>query len=128
MIYILENALAILAATLAGLAFGALYLRLSGLTRRNAGFVLTTFLAQAWFCAILAGALILAPAKAGDWTMAIGSAVVIWAGFVAPVTIVSLSARRFGPSAIGLECAYWLGVMLIQAFVLKSIGLVAPPA
>ena len=77
--------------------------------------------------AILAGALILAPAKAGDWTMVIGSAVVIWIGCVVPVCIVTLRARAVAAGAVAADCAYWLVVMLAQAFVLKSIGLVPPP-
>jgi hypothetical protein len=128
MIYIWLNALPILAATLVGLLIGVVYHRLVGLPRAGAGLLLTTGLAQAWFAAILAGALILAPAKAGDWTMAIGSAVVIWIGFVVPVCIVTLRARAVAAGAVAADCAYWLVVMLAQAFVLKSIGLMPPPA
>lgn len=128
MIYIQLNAGPILAATFAGLAFGALYLQLSGLTLRSFGLLLTAFVAEAWFAAILAGALILAPAKADPWTMAIGTAVVIWIGFIVPVLVVTLRARRIGAAAVALEALHWLGVMLIQTVVLKTIGLVAPPA
>lgn len=128
MIYILLNAVPILAATLAGLLIGILYHRFAGLPRGGAGLLLTTALAQAWFAAILAGALILAPAKAGDWTMAIGSAVVIWIGFVVPVSVVTLRARQVGAGAVVADCLYWLAVMVAQAIVLKSIGLVPPPA
>ena len=128
MIYIVLNAVPILMATAAGLLIGALYLRLVGLSRRGLGLLVTAALAQAWFAAILAGALILAPAKAGHWTMAIGSAIVIWAGFVVPVSIVTLRARGYGWSAAVMDCLYWLVVMLVQALVLKSIGLVPPPA
>jgi hypothetical protein len=127
MIYIWLNAVPILAATLAGLLVGIVYHRSAGLPRAGAGLLLTTGLAQAWFAAILAGALILAPAKAGDWTMAIGSAVVIWIGFVVPVCIVTLRARGVAVSAVVADCLYWLMVMLVQAVVLKSIGLVPPP-
>jgi hypothetical protein len=110
------------------LLIGWLYLRLAGLSRRGPGLLLTTAVAQGWFAAILAGALILAPAKAGDWTMAIGSAVVIWAGFVVPVCIVTLRARGYAWSATVMDCLYWLTVMLVQAWILKSLGLVPPPA
>ncbi|MFZ4689839.1 MAG: hypothetical protein ACOYLS_11425 [Polymorphobacter sp.] len=127
MIYILLNGGPILAATLTSLVFGAFYMRLAALPARGAGFVLTAFMAQGWFAAILAGALILAPAKAGDWTMAIGSAVVIWIGFVVPVSVLTLRARRVPFSVAVLDGLYWLGVMLVQAVVLKSIGLVPPP-
>jgi hypothetical protein len=127
MIYIVLNAVPIALATLAGLVIGALYLRLAGISRRGAGLLLTTALAQGWFAAILAGALILAPAKAGDWTMAIGSAVVIWIGFVVPVSVVTLRARGYGWSVAVMDGLYWLAVMLVQALVLKSWGLVPPP-
>ena len=127
MIYILLNAVPILIATLAGLAIGALFRRFSALPGPRPGFVVSAFLAEAWFCAILAGALILAPAKAGDWTMAIGSAVVIWIGFVVPVLVVSLGVRQVRAGSIAADAAHWLMVMLVQAVVLKSIGLVPPP-
>lgn len=128
MIYILLNAVPIALATLAGLVIGALYLRVAGISRRGRGLLLTTAVAQGWFAAILAGALILAPAKAGDWTMAIGSAVVIWIGFVVPVSVVTLRARGYGWSVTIMDGLYWLAVMLVQALVLKSWGLVPPPA
>jgi hypothetical protein len=127
-IYILLNAPAILAATVAGLVIGALYLRLAALPQRGADLLVTAAIAQGWFAAILAGALILAPAKAGDWTMAIGSAVVIWIGFVVPVSVVTLRARSYRWSAAVMDSLYWLAIMLVQALVLKSIGLVPPPA
>ena len=126
MIYILLNGFPILAATLAGLAVGLIYHRIANLPRGSVGLVLTVAVAQAWFAAILAGALILAPAKAGNWTMAIGSAVVIWIGFVVPVSVVTLRARRIGGRAVIADCVYWLVVMLTQAVVLKSIGLEPP--
>jgi hypothetical protein len=127
MIYIILNFEPILLATLAGLLVGAAYLRVAGLSLRGPGLLLTTAIAQGWFAAILAGALILAPAKAGDWTMALGSAVVIWIGFVAPVNIVTLRARRHGWSTVIMDSLYWLAVMVVQAVVLKSWGLVPPP-
>ena len=127
MIYILLNAGPILAATVAGLVIGVLYHRLAGLPRAGLGLLATTAVTQAWFAAILAGALILAPAKAGDWTMAIGSAVVIWIGFVVPACVVTLRARAVPAGAVVADCLYWLAVMVTQAIILKSIGLVPPP-
>ena len=126
MIYIVLNALPIVLATLAGLLVGLVYHRLARLPRARFGLLLTVGVAQAWFAAILAGALILAPARAGQWTMAIGSAVVIWLGFVVPVCIVTLRARRIGGGVVVADCLYWLVVMLTQALVLNSIGLVPP--
>lgn len=128
MIYIVVNAVPILLAALAGVAFGALWLRLfgGGDLRPSRGLLATAFVAEAWFAAILAGALILAPSKAGVWTMAIGSAVVIWIGFVVPVLVVTLCAGRVAARRVLLACAHWLGVMLVQVAVLQSIGLSKP--
>jgi hypothetical protein len=128
MIYIWLNAVPILLATLAGLVFGLLWHRALGKGRLRPGVVLVALVAQAWFAAILAGALILAPPQAPPWVMAIGSAVVIWAGFVLPAVLVALvyHGQRFG-RALG-HAFYWLGLMLVQAVMLKAIGLVPPPA
>lgn len=128
MIYILLNAVPILAATVAALLIGLVYHRLAGLPRGGAGLLVTTAIAQAWFAAILAGALILAPPKAPDWVMAVGSAVVIWIGFVVPVSVVTLRARAVAGGRVFADCLYWLVVMVTMAIVLKSSGLVPPPA
>jgi hypothetical protein len=130
MIYIVLNAPAILAATLAGLAFGALFTAALGprpAPGTMAGTLVTAFLAQAWLCAILAGALILAPPKGSIWTMTIGSAFVIWLGFVVPALVASYRARALPWRAAFTDCAHWLSVMLIQAVILRLIGLVPPP-
>jgi len=131
MIYIWLNALPILAATVAGLLVGWLYHRLFGRAsggRPTAGFMLTAFLAQAWFAAILAGALILAPKQAGVWVMAIGSAVLIWVGFMVPAVIVTQRYRGVKPVTVTLDCFYWLAVMVVQAVVMQAIGLEVLPA
>ncbi len=123
MIYVIENAAAILAATIAGLAFAALWFR------RNVpvATVITGFIASAWLCAILAGALILAPPKGGVWTMTLGSAIVIWAGFVAPVIAASYRFRALPWRTVATDAGAWLGIMVVQAIVLRMIGLAAPP-
>lgn len=135
MSYIGLNALQILAATLAGLAFGAGYHALvgpldgstrGGPSRYTPLFLLTALLAEFWLASILAGALILAPPGAGAWVMAVGSAVVIWVGFVVPVLVVTQRYRDAPARTVALDCGYWLGVMLVQAVVLKALGL-APP-
>ena len=129
--YILQNLLAIAAATLAGLVVSGLY---AGVGRRGTagsrrGRVLLLALAvvtQGWLASILAGALILAPPQAGAWTMALGSAVVIWIGFVLPSVLLTLRWRavRWGPALA--DCAAWLAVMATQAAVLHLIGLTKP--
>ncbi|WP_353228019.1 DUF1761 domain-containing protein [Novosphingobium sp.] len=137
MIYIVINAVAIIAATLAGVMFGVVCYGIAG-PARNAGIarapasnrvvtIATAFIAELWLCAILAGALILAPPKGGVWTMTIGSAVVIWIGFVVPTQVASYRIRAVPARAMLTDCAHWLGVMLIQAVVLRLIGLVPPP-
>ncbi len=128
MIYIVLNIWPIIAATLAGLVIGLAYLHVARLGGPRIGTALAALIAEFWLAAILAGALILAPHKASVWTMAIGSAVVIWIGFVVPTMVVTQSARRLSAGATMLDCLHWLAVMVVQAVLLQSIGLVPPPA
>ena len=137
MIYIVSNAYAILAATLAGLAFGVGYYFLldrAAMKSSSDGSAKLTvlaalaFIAEAWFASILAGALILAPPEAGRWTMAIGSALVIWIGFIVPVLLVSHRYRTLTLRTALTDCGHWLGVIIIQALVLQTIGLQLLPA
>ena len=123
MIYIVQNAVPILLATLAGLIVGAAFYPVA---RRRAGWLATAFVAEAWFAAILAGALILAPAKADPWIMAIGTAVVIWIGFVVPALVVTLRARATTVAGVARDSAHWLVVMVVEAAVLHAVGLTAP--
>ncbi len=128
MIYIILNLIPILAATVTGLVIGALWLRAGGVAMRpGAPTILTAFIAEFWLTAILAGALILAPPKGGVWTMTLGSAFVIWIGFVLPVLAATYAARGLSARATAADAAHWLAVMLAQATVLRLIGLVAPP-
>jgi len=127
MIYIVLNAPAILLAALAGQFAGLIIRRGSGVGLPGAATLAVAFVAQAWFAAILAGALILAPPRADPWVMALASAVVIWIGFVVPATIVTLRQRAVRWRGVGFDCAQWLAVMLMQAAVLKAVGLVPPP-
>lgn len=131
MIYIVINGVAILSATLAGLVFGGLYYSLMDRTRLGGrGWAVTlvlAFVAQAWLCSILAGALILAPPKGSVWTMTLGSAFVIWLGFVVPSLVASYRFRGLPGRIAMLDCGQWLGMMLVQAAVLRLIGLVPPP-
>jgi len=129
-IYIVLNAVAIIAATLAGLAVGGGYQAVwrSGQPLPNSpGTTLAiAFIGEAWLCAILAGALILAPAKGSVWTMTIGSAAVIWLGFVVPALVASYRYRAIAMRVALIDCGHWLVVMLVQAVVLRLIGLVPP--
>ncbi len=128
MIYIWLNLLPILAAAAIGLGAGLAFRAVSGLPApRSVSHLLTVFASQAWLAAVLAGALILAPGKAGAWTMALGSAAIIWIGFVVPATIVMLRARSEPLRTVAAEGGYWLLVMLAQAVTLHLIGLAPPP-
>lgn len=127
MIYIVQNLLPILLATLAGLGFGAFFYHIFG---GGASWKLlpVAFLAEFWLAAILAGALILAPSQAGAWTMALGSAFVIWIGFVLPSLWVTHRLHGLSVRIATIDAAHWLGTMLVQAAVLQVIGLGAPAA
>lgn len=123
MIYIVLNALPILVAALLSLALGMLWYR-----NQRPATLATLFLAQAWLAAILAGALILAPPEAGVWTMTIGSAVVIWLGFVVPSVAATARLRGVVWRGIARDLGYWLVAMVAQALVMRLIGLTPPPA
>ena len=131
MIYIWLNLGPILAATALGLVLAVIWHRLPGapsLALGRPSLVIATSLAEFWLAAILAGALILAPKdQAGPWVMAIGSGVVIWAGFVLPTMLVSQLYRGAPAGHVLRDLGYWLVLMVLQAALLQSLGLVAPP-
>ena len=135
MIYILDNLSAILFATGLGYAVSAVwYMALTGSWQRATGrdqvrprtLSIVAIVLQFWIACILAGAIILAPPEAGAWTMAIGSAFVIWIGFVAPTTAMNniYAGRSFALTAI--EAGHWLAVFLVQVVTMQAWGLVAP--
>ncbi len=135
MTYILMNLLAILVATCAGLVVGAVYAGLyrglagdleTRVRRGGVGFLLLAVVAEFWLAAILAGALILAPPGAGAWTMSLGSAFIIWIGFVVPVLAVTLPFHGLPARVAILDGAHWLVVMAAQAATLQVIGLAKP--
>ncbi|WP_260596820.1 hypothetical protein [Sphingomonas endolithica] len=122
--YILSNIVPIAAATLVGLAI--LFL---GFRSRLKGWPLAAAtLALFWLSAILAGALILAPVDAGPWTVALGSAFIIWIGFVLPALSIALNVRGQSWSTSLADATWWLAIMLAQSAVLHSIGLIKPPS
>lgn len=126
MIYILQNIIPIAVATALGLAIGALWLRATGWRLPGASVLVLSALAQFWLAAILAGALILAPSEAGVWVMTIGSALVIWCGFVLPALAVTLAVGGVRAGRILSACACWLVMMLAMAVVMRAIGLASP--
>lgn len=131
MIYILLNLAPILVATGIGLLLGAAYratLDRSATPPVSITTLLVATLGLFWFASILAGALILAPPKAAPWIMAVGSAVVIWAGFVLPVVAIMQSCRGARFAQIMRDAAFWLVTMVAQAVAMKLFGLVPPPA
>ena len=126
MIYILLNAFPISLAMLAGLAIGWLWLKASGLSLPRLRTIIGIAVGLFWSGSILAGALILAPPEAGEWTMAIGSAVVIWCGFVLPAVAITLAITGSKARNIAAACGYWLVTMVGQAVVMQTIGLIPP--
>lgn len=128
MVYILINLAPIAAATLLGLGIGLVWLRASGILLPGLATLAGVALAEFWLAAILAGALILAPAQSGPWVMALGSAAVIWIGFVVPVLWVTFTAQGLAQRQTVSATLHWLVVMLAQAALMQAIGLVPPPA
>ena len=139
MTYILDNFLPILVATVAGFLFGAAWyaalsgpwMRAVGLTRERAqraskAIYAVAFALEFWIACILAGAIILAPPEASEWTMAIGSAVVIWVGFVLPTVAVNNLYALRPKRLIAIDAGHWLGVFVVQVVVMQAWGLVAP--
>ena len=134
--YITLNFLPITAAAVASFLFGAVYYVLlkrpyasaadTGTERRSLATYATVFAAEWWLAAILIGALILAPVEAGLWTVGLGSAAIIWVGFVLPATIVNTRLRGEPWSLALIDAFHWLGVMLVQAVVMILIGTTAP--
>lgn len=127
MIYIVINLAPIMAATLLGLAIGLIWLRASGILLPGWRTFAGAALAEFWLAAILAGALILAPPQASPWVMAVGSAVVIWIGFVVPVLGVTLAVYGMNARQAASAALHWLVVMAGQAALMQAIGLAPPP-
>lgn len=111
-----------------GLALGGIWLRIEKRSMPSGTVIAGIALAQFWMASILAGALILAPPEAGEWIMAIGSACVIWAGFVLPVLASSLAVGGVDGARIASVSGYWLVAMVGQAAVMNTLGLVPPPS
>jgi hypothetical protein len=123
MIYIVTNAVPIL---LAGLAGAALMAGLWRTREGGTGLLIATLAGSLWLAAILAGALILAPVDAERWTVALGSAFIIWVGFVLPTLVATLRSRGVGWLAASSDAGAWLAAMLLQAAVLQLVGLIRP--
>ncbi len=124
MLYIVTNIAPIAAAAIVGLVV----LRLGFRARLARASLAVAAAALFWLAAILAGALILAPVDAGAWTIALGTAFVIWAGFVLPVLAVALPARGASLVRALADAALWLAIMLVQAATLHGVGLIKPAA
>ncbi|MEE4153068.1 MAG: hypothetical protein V2I27_02810 [Erythrobacter sp.] len=126
MIYILQNFLAILAATGAGLAFGLVGVRLSKSLLPDPRALLIVAAAEFWLASILAGALILAPPEAPEWIMALATPLIIWIGFIVPVIAVMGAVGEISRRSSVLTSLHWLLVMLTMAATLQWIGLTPP--
>lgn len=120
--YIIINIAPIAVATIIGLLILWLGFRQQ---LRGAAFAIAA-LALFWLAAILAGALILAPVDADAWTIALGTAFIIWVGFVLPVLSIALPLRGASLTRALSDAAWWLAIMLAQAAALHSVGLIRP--
>lgn len=139
MIYIWLNIVPILLATAAAFAFGAGYYTLLGKPWMAAASLdaksikptpwpfIIAFVAEFWIASIQAGALIVAPAFDSPWTMAIGTAIILWLSFVMPTMLVNHQYEGRPLSLTLINGGHWLGVFLIQVIVLQAMGLVPPP-
>lgn len=142
MIYIVQNSLPILTATVVAFLFGGLYYRVirrpwlaavgpnveAAEQRPGLLHYMAIFIAEFWMAAILAGAVILAPTDegAGPWAMGLGSAVIIWVGFVLPTLYVSYRLAGLSRRLVVFDTLHWLGAMLLMATTLMTIGVSAP--
>ncbi len=126
MIYILLNIVPIGVAAGLAMIIGLAWLRLSAL-KISIGGGFAAVLAIFWLAAILAGAIILAPPQGEAWTLALGSAFIIWIGFVAPVLVVTLAVLGEAWGRIASIACCWLIAMLAQAAAMQAMGLIAPP-
>jgi hypothetical protein len=124
MIYIILNAWPIIVAALSAVGMGAIWYRRAVPTAT----LVTIIAAHLWLGAILAGALILAPPKGSVWTMTLGSAFIIWIGFVLPALAASYRFHGIAWRTVANDAAYWLAAMVLQATIMRIIGLVPPPA
>ena len=64
----------------------------------------------------------------GGWTIALGSAFIIWVGFVLPAVALALALRGQRWSTSLGDAGWWLLVMLTQATTMHAIGLQKPIA
>ncbi|MEM1379500.1 MAG: DUF1761 domain-containing protein [Pseudomonadota bacterium] len=143
MIYIIQNIVAILAGTVAGFSFGALWysvlgkpwMAAAGLTeemikgpsgKASPMPFIIAFGAEFWMASILAGALILAPVDAGVWAITIITPIILWIGFVMPAMLVNNRYEMRPLSLFAINAGHWLGVLVIQAVAIRLVG-VSPP-
>ncbi|MGB3753172.1 MAG: DUF1761 domain-containing protein [Parerythrobacter sp.] len=130
MIYIVENAWPILLAATLAFALGFVWPSPRGRGRSrlriSLGAQALVFASLVWMAAILAGALILAPVDAAGWTVALGTAAIIWGGFVLPVVAADAARSRAGWRRPVVLASYWLTAMLLMAATLKLVGVEGP--
>lgn len=141
MIYILNNFLPISVAALAAFMAAKIYddlfngsgsIKAAGEpgedTVQAFGFRLGLLAAMFWMASILAGAIIMAPTDegAGPWVMALGSATIIWMGFVLPAFYVSYRFNGAPTKLMMRDALFWLVIMLGMAAIIRAIGVSAP--
>lgn len=126
--YINLNLLPITLAAAIGLLIGLLHFLISRPgDKPGIDFLLLSAIAEFWLACILAGALIIAPQLAQPWVMAVTTPVLLWIGLLVPALMVNLRFRGMPGHLAAADSLHWLFVLLSQALVMHSIGLVPPP-
>lgn len=134
-----ENAPSILAAAVASFLFGAAYYGLLGKPwvkargwspqdrplggrRPSPGPMAVSFIAELVMAIVLAG-VIAHVAKHGATVRAgMMTGAICWLGFVATTIATNNAYGREKPALTFIDAAHWLGVLLLQGFVLGAIG------
>ncbi|MCG2842223.1 hypothetical protein L6Q21_14695 [Sandaracinobacter sp. RS1-74] len=95
--------------------------------RPKLDFLIPAMIAQFWLAAVLAGALLMGPPSSEPWISMLMTVVVIWVGLIVPPLMVTLRFRGHSGPMAAADSLHWLLVLLVQAAVMQSLGLVRPP-
>jgi hypothetical protein len=90
-------------------------------------FLILTGIAQFWLATVLAGILLLAPPTGRPWVSMLIIVFIIWVGLMVPPLMVTLRFRGHPGPMAAADSLHWLLVLLVQASIMLSLGLTAPP-
>ncbi len=129
----LVNWIAVVAAAMAGFAFGAVYYTALGKHWMDAASMTEADAKKrspAPFIISFAGLLVTASVLAGHFVRhepglmsavhAVESAVVLWIGFVVTTTATNNAFRQAKPKLTVIDSVHWLGVLVIQGLVINA--------